>query len=271
VTITSSPSSSINPLLSIVIPTYNEKQRIGATIEKVAAFVVQQPYPIEVLVVDDGSSDGTADLVDALRTGNERISTLRGDHRGKAYTVRTGMLAAKGDYVLFSDADLSTPIEEVTRFLPFLQDGYDVVIGSREAPGAQRYDEPAFRHLMGRIFTRMVQVITGQRFEDTQCGFKAFSRRAAKIIFSRVQLYGANSPVIAHSKVTGFDVELLFLARKEGMRIREVPVRWYYSPGSKVDPLRDSWQNLMDVVKVRLNDVRGRYQGGPRDAEVESR
>ncbi|HLY65043.1 MAG TPA: dolichyl-phosphate beta-glucosyltransferase [Chloroflexota bacterium] len=250
-----------SPLLSIVVPTYNEKERISASLERILEFMSKQSFPIELLVVDDGSSDGTADLVESLRSGEDcpPLSVLRNDHRGKAYAVRSGMLAAKGGFVLFSDADLSTPIEEVLRFLPYLEDDCDVVIGSREAPGSERFDEPLTRHVMGRIFTRLVQLITGQHFEDTQCGFKAFSRRAAQDIFGRVQLYGPNSPVIKRSKVTGFDVELLFLAKKLGMRVREVPVRWYYSRGSKVDPLRDSFHNLLDVLKVRLYDWRGRY------------
>lgn len=254
-----SPSSPDGPLLTIVVPTYNEKGRIASTIQRLGEFMDCQSYPVDVLVVDDGSEDGTADLVDTLRNGSDNIHTLRGDHRGKAYTVRTGMLAARGQYVIFCDADLSTPIEEVSHVLPFLRAGYDLAIGSREAPGAHRFDEPPFRHLMGRVFTRLVHLVTGQKFEDTQCGFKAFSRQAAQDIFSRVQLYGPNTPVIQHAKVTGFDVELLFLARKRGLRIREVPVRWYYSPGSKVDPLRDSLQNLLDVLKVRLYDLQGRY------------
>jgi dolichyl-phosphate beta-glucosyltransferase len=248
------------PLLTIVVPAYNERQRITATVTRIAEFMSDQAYAAELLVVDDGSDDGTAEVVESLKDGASRpIGVIRNDHRGKAYTVRTGMLAASGRYVLFSDADLSTPIEEVTGFLPYFEDGYDVVIGSREAPGAKRFDEPATRHVMGRIFTRTVQVITGQRFEDTQCGFKAFSHAAAQEVFSRVQLYGPNSPVIKRSRVTGFDVELLFLARKLNLRIREVPVRWYYSAGSKVDPLRDSFQNLLDVLKVRLYDLQGRY------------
>ncbi|HEX6511394.1 MAG TPA: dolichyl-phosphate beta-glucosyltransferase [Chloroflexota bacterium] len=248
------------PLLSIVVPTYNESHRIGGTVSRIRDFITAQPFSAELLIVDDGSEDGTADMVDAMRDGASHTLTLiRGDHRGKAFAVRTGMLAARGTNVLFSDADLSTPIEEVARFLPYLQDGWDVVIGSREAPGAKRFGEPITRHVMGRVFTRVVQLITGQRFEDTQCGFKAFTHDAAQHIFSRVQLYGANSPVIKRSRVTGFDVELLFLARKLGLRIHEEPVRWYYSAGSKVDPLRDSIQNLLDVLKVRLYDFQGRY------------
>jgi dolichyl-phosphate beta-glucosyltransferase len=248
------------PLLTIVVPAYNERQRITASVERIMEFMGAQEYAAELLVVDDGSKDGTADMVEALRDGpGPSIRVIRNDHRGKAYTVRTGMLAARGRYVLFSDADLSTPIEEVAAFLRHFEDGCDVVIGSREAPGAQRFDEPATRHVMGRVFTRIVQIVTGQRFQDTQCGFKAFTRAAAQDIFSRVQLYGPNSPVITVSRVTGFDVELLFLARKLGLRIQEVPVRWYYSAASKVDPLRDSIQNLLDVLKVRLYDFQGRY------------
>jgi dolichyl-phosphate beta-glucosyltransferase len=248
------------PLLSIVVPAYNERQRITASVERIVEFMEAQEYAAELLVVDDGSDDGTAEMVEALHDGSSpSIRVIRNDHRGKAYTVRTGMLAARGRYVLFSDADLSTPIEEVAAFLPHFEKGYDVVIGSREVPGAQRFDEPATRHVMGRVFTRIVQIVTGQRFQDTQCGFKAFTRPAAQDIFSRVQLYGANSPVITVSRVTGFDVELLFLARKLGLRIQEVPVRWYYSAASKVDPLRDSFQNLLDVLKVRLYDFQGRY------------
>ena len=256
---TLSPSSSDAPLLSIVVPTYNEKARIPARLDEIRDFMGRREYPVELLVVDDGSPDGTADLVEQLADGNHRIRTIRNDHRGKAYTVRTGVLAAAGQYVLFTDADQSTPIEETNNVLPYLQDGWDVVIGSREAPGARRYNEPLFRHVMGRVFTRVVQVLTGQRFEDTQCGFKAFSRAAAQDIFSRVQLYGANSPVLQVPKVTGFDVELLFIARKRGWRIREVPVHWYYSAGSKVSSVRDSYQNVLDVLKVRLYDLQGRY------------
>ncbi|MDE3076629.1 MAG: glycosyltransferase family 2 protein [Chloroflexota bacterium] len=248
------------PLLTLVIPTYNEKHRISASLERVLEFLDRQPYQSELLVVDDGSTDGTADIAEGFANGQVPVETIRGDHRGKAYTVRTGMLAARGRYVVFTDADLSTPIDEVARLLPLFEQGYQVVIGSREAPGAVRFNEPPFRHLMGRVFTRLVQIVTGQRFQDTQCGFKAFTNEAAQQIFSSVRLYGPNSPVIQHSKVTGFDVELLFLARKRGFRICEMPVRWYYSAGSKVDPLRDSVQNLVDVLKVRINDLRGRYQ-----------
>jgi glycosyltransferase involved in cell wall biosynthesis len=259
---TLSPSSSDAPLLSIVVPTYNETARIPARVQEIRDFIDRLEYPAELLVVDDGSGDGTPDLVDRLADGHRGIRTIRNDHRGKAYTVRTGMLAATGQYVLFTDADQSTPIEETNNVLPYLQDGWDVVIGSREIAGARRYNEPAFRHIMGRVFTRVVQILTGQRFQDTQCGFKAFSHAAAQDIFSRVQLYGANSRVLNVPKVTGFDVELLFIARKRGWRVREVPVQWYYSAGSKVSSVRDSYQNFLDVVKVRLYDLQGKYDAG---------
>ena len=257
-----SRSSSDTPLLSIVVPAYNEKERIPDTIRHITGFMASQEYPMELLVVDDGSDDGTADVVEQLRDGQRDVRVIRNDHRGKAYTVRTGMLAARGDYVLFTDADSSTPIEEAARVVACLREGWDVVIGSREAPGAKRFNEPAFRHLMGRIFTRLVQTITGLRFEDTQCGFKAFTRIAARDVFTRVRLYGPDSPALKRAKVTGFDVELLFLAQKRGLRIRELPVRWYYAPGTKVSAVRDSFSNLLDALKVRLYDVQGRYDAG---------
>jgi glycosyltransferase involved in cell wall biosynthesis len=247
------------PLLTIVVPAYNERERISTTLARIGDFIAQQEYPIELLVVDDGSPDGTADLVESLSNSERPVRLLRNDHRGKAYTVRSGMLAATGQYVLFTDADLSTPIEEANNVLPQLQAGWDVVIGSREAPGAHRFDEPVTRHLMGRVFNVVVRLATGQRFSDTQCGFKAFSRQAAQSIFSGVQLYGENAPVVKRAKVTGFDVELLFLARKRGFKVREQPVQWYYAAGSKVDRVRDSLQLFGDVLKVRWYDLHGRY------------
>jgi len=252
-------SSPDSPLLTVVIPTYNEKERIGATLTRVGQFLAQQPYASTILVVDDGSTDGTPDVVQLFAGKDVPLRIIAGQHRGKAYAVRTGMLAAQSRYALFSDADLSTPIEAFADFLPCFEQGCDVVIASREAPGALRIDEPWSRHLMGRVFTRIVHVVTGQRFEDTQCGFKAFTLPAARAIFSAVRLYGEDSPIIQRSKVTGFDVEVLFLARKLGFRIREVPVHWYYAAGSKVSPLRDSLQNLQDAINVRLNDLRGLY------------
>jgi len=245
--------------LSIVIPAYNEERRLPESLEKVLAFLQTRDYPAEVIVVDDGSTDHTADIVESFMARSPCVSLIRNDHRGKGYAVRTGMLAAQGLYVLFSDADLATPIEEVDRLLAFLEDGYDIAIGSREGLGAQRINEPWYRHLMGRVFNLLVRWVAVGGFQDTQCGFKCFRREVAQDLFQRVQLYGAGAGPVRGGMVTGFDVEVLFLALKRGYRVKEVPVQWHYGTNTKVHPLRDSARMFMDVLRVRLNDWRGRY------------
>ena len=246
--------------LSIVIPAFNEQRRILGTLEDVAAFLAAQPYSAEVLVVDDGSGDNTASLVETFAESNPAFRLIRNEHHGKAYTVRTGMLAAAGDYVLFTDADGATPISEVSKVLPLLETGYDVAIGSREGLGAQRFNEPWHRHIMGRVFNAIVQVLAVPGIHDTQCGFKAFRRHAAQDLFRSMQLYREGMGPVQGAMLTGFDVEILFLARKWGYRIAEVPVHWYYGEESKVSPLKDSWRNFRDVVLVRWNDLRGCYR-----------
>ncbi|NOZ05877.1 MAG: glycosyltransferase family 2 protein [Chloroflexi bacterium] len=248
------------PYLSIVIPAYNEERRLPLTLEKVIAFCETQKYDYEVLVVDDGSTDHTVASVEALASSLPQVQIIRNDHRGKGYAVRNGMLAAHGQIILFTDADLSTPIEETERLLSWFSKDYAVVIGSREGVGAQRYGEPGYRHLMGRVFNLVVRLLAVRGIQDTQCGFKAFRHDAAHRIFERVQLYGEKAGVVTGSMVTGFDVEVLFLARKLGYPIKEVPVQWYYANESKVDPLQDSLRNFRDVVRVRWNDLRGRYR-----------
>lgn len=245
--------------MSVVIPAYNEERRLPESLEKVLAFLQTRDYPAEVIVVDDGSTDHTADIVESFMARSPSVSLIRNDHRGKGYAVRTGMLAAQGLYVLFSDADLATPIEEVDRLLAFLEDGYDIAIGSREGLGAQRINEPWYRHLMGRVFNLLVRWVAVGGFQDTQCGFKCFRREVAQDLFQRVQLYGAGAGPVRGGMVTGFDVEVLFLALKRGYRVKEVPVQWHYGTNTKVHPLRDSARMFMDVLRVRLNDWRGRY------------
>jgi dolichyl-phosphate beta-glucosyltransferase len=249
------------PYLSIVIPSYNEERRLPGTLSKVGAYLQTKGCSAEILVVDDGSSDHTATVVEQLGAANPLIHLIRNEHRGKAYAVRTGMLAAAGKFVLFSDADGATPIEEADKLLPFLEEGYDVAIASREGKEATRLDEPSHRHLMGRVFNLIVQLLALPGIQDTQCGFKAFRREAARDLFGHMQLYGetASGPVKG-AMLTGFDVEILFLARKWGYRIAEVPVYWCYGAESKVHPIKDSWRNLRDVLLVRWNDLRGRYR-----------
>jgi glycosyltransferase involved in cell wall biosynthesis len=249
----------MQPFLSIVIPAYNEERRLPESLEKVLAFLQTKDYPAEVIVVDDGSTDNTVDIVEGFRARYPFASIIKNDHRGKGYAVRTGMLAAQGTYVLFSDADLATPIEEVDRLLAFLGDGYDIAIGSREVLGAQRINEPGYRHLMGRVFNLLVRLVAVGSFQDTQCGFKCFRREVAQDLFQRVQLYGAEAGLAKGGMVTGFDVEVLFLALKRDYKVKEVPVQWHYGANTKVNPLLDSARMFMDVLRVKLNDWRGKY------------
>ena len=251
--------SNDRPLLSIVVPAYNEERRLPTTLDTIIAYLHSQDYPAELVIVDDGSSDGTVQVVERFMDRYPGLRLIRNDHRGKAYTVRTGVLAAKGQYVIFTDADLAVPIEETDKALAALMEGHDVVIGSREAPGARRYNEPFYRHLMGRVFNVIVRLVALPGLQDTQCGFKGLRRDVAQDLFRRLRLYGADAGTIKGGAVTGFDVELLFLARKRGYTIKEVPVQWYYGTGAKVNPLRDSWRNFNDVLQVRLNDWRGGY------------
>jgi hypothetical protein len=195
------------------------------------------------------------------------LRVIRNPHRGKAYALRTGVMASEGALVFLCDADLSMPIAEIDKFFPVIQGGSCLAIGSREAPGAQRFGEPPYRHLMGRVFNHLVRVVLFGDFQDTQCGFKCLTRDAARDIFPRLQVRTGDAEVKG-PMVTGFDVELLYLARKLGYRIAEVGIHWYYAPGTKVNPVRDTLRLVADVLKVRINDRRG-YYGPPRSPSPE--
>ena len=252
-----------SPLLSIVVPAYNEQQRLPATLQVMLAFVAAHQIDAEILVVDDGSTDATVVTVEPLQVHHPQLRVIRNDHRGKGYAVRTGALAACGTYVLLCDADLAVPLAEWFKLHRYLNNGYHVAIGSREGVGARRLGEPWYRHVMGRVFNFAVRLIAIGGIQDTQCGFKGFHRAVAHDLFNRVQLYGANAKQVRGATVTAFDVEVLFLARKRGYRIKEVPVESYYGTETKVDPLRDSWRNFRDVLRVRWNALRGRYDTTP--------
>lgn len=259
------------PYLSVVIPAYNEEHRLPRTLATVAAYLRSRPYNCELIVVDDGSDDDTCMVAEQaigeqqIDSGNVRARVINNPHQGKGYTVRTGMLAAQGDYILFSDADFSTPIEDLDKLLPWLTRGgvkrgrYDVAIGSREGVGAVRYDEPGYRHLMGRVFNLMVRIVAVSHYQDTQCGFKLFTRAAAHDLFRRLQLYSSGDKQVKGAMVTAFDVEVLYLAQKFGYKVREVPVEWKHFEGSKVNPIKDSIRNFSDILRVRLNDLQGKY------------
>ena len=237
------------PFLSIVIPAYNEEARLPQTLERIAAYAATKPFPLQVLVVDDGSRDGTAAVAEhaAQRWPVIRVLPNPG-HRGKGYSVRNGMLHASGQVALFTDADLSAPIEEADRLLQALDSGYDVAIGSRWLrPELIAVHQNYLREKGGRVFNLLVRLLTRLPFRDTQCGFKAFRREAAREIFARQQIDDF-----------GFDVEVLYLARKFRYRVAEVPVPWSSVEGSKAR-LLDYARTFGELLQVRWMDLRGRY------------
>ena len=236
------------PLVSIIIPAYNEEHRLSATLDRVASFVAEQAYPIEVVIVDDGSLDGTAAIVEQFAQTHPFFHLLRVPHGGKGSAIRAGIGHGKGEYLAISDADLAVPIEELVRFLPPVLDDYDVAIASREARGAKRFNEPYYRHLMGRVYNLLVRLLAVPKVQDTQCGFKVFHREVAHDLFARQTIDG-----------WGIDVEILFIAQRAGYKIVEVPVNWYYGKGSKIRPVQDTLRMIRDLLQVRRNARQGRY------------
>lgn len=245
------------------MPAYNEEVRLPETLSQILTYLGTQAYEAELIVVDDGSDDRTADVVEVRLPAHPNLHLIRNPHRGKGYAVRSGVLAAAGSLVFLCDADLSMPIDELGKFIPLMDAGWDIAIGSREAQGARRYNEPFYRHLMGRVFNGVVRLIAVGQFQDTQCGFKCFRTEVARDLFERVMLYRDGAADVTGPMVTGFDVEVLFLALKLGYRVIEVPVNWYYAAGSKVNPVKDTYRMFRDVVGVRLNYWRGRYDLPP--------
>ena len=250
----------MKPFFSVVIPAYNEHANIQAgKLDKVADYLSAQSYTYEVLVVDDGSEDETAALVEAFALAHKGFCVIRGPHRGKAHAVATGLLAAQGEIVLFSDMDQATPISETAKLLPWFEQGYAVVIGSR---GTVRRNAPTWRKFMSRSQIVLRNVILGLReVTDSQCGFKAFRGEAIRPILDGLRLYGPMDHVAIRgaSVTSGFDVEMLFVARKLGYPIKEVPVEWDYQRTRRVNLLKDSWRGLLDLVSIRAADLRGAY------------
>jgi glycosyltransferase involved in cell wall biosynthesis len=238
------------PAISVVIPAYDEASRIAQTIATVREELDRRGQPWELVIVDDGSRDGTAGVVEAAAAGDPRIRLIRAAHAGKGAAVRRGMLAATGQWRYLADADLSTPIAQLDRFVGAAGSA-DIVIGSREAAGAVRLREPWRRHAIGRLFNWVVKLLVLRGIEDTQCGFKLFRGAAAEALFPLQTLNGF-----------GFDVEILFLARRAGMRVRQVPVTWTYGSDTKVTP----WSGLngfVDLLRIRWNGLTGRYDDAP--------
>jgi len=238
---------------SIVIPAYNEGERLGATLEKVLGYVRSQGWNAEVIVVNDGSRDNTAELVRGFAAKNPAVRLVENPgNRGKGYSVRHGMLNAIGEVVVFSDADLSSPIEELPKLLAALGAGADIAIGSRWLRAElQTQRQSLHRQLFGRIFNLLLRIILGLKFKDTQCGFKAFTRRAAQTILplQRIERWG-------------FDPEILFLARKFGFRVEEVAVCWGHSGDTRIHPLLDGARMFQEMLRIRWYDLTGKYDAG---------
>ena len=248
------------PHLSIVVPAWNEEKRIPSALNSIDAYLSERDFEAEVIVVDDGSGDDTARLAEAFSETHPYVKVQRNPHKGKAFAVRTGMLTAGGKYVLFTDVDLAVPIQQADALLKELERGeYQVCFGSREGMGARRIGEPWHRHLMGRVFNLAVRILGVGSFQDTQCGFKAFSREAAQEVFKKLKLYGEDAPELTRGAVTAFDVEALYVAKKLGYALKEIPVEWHYGEESKVNPLADSISMFVDVCRVRWNAWQGLY------------
>lgn len=247
-----------NPYLSVVIPAHNEERRLPKTLEQLSEFLRQQPYQAEVLVVENGSRDQTYRMASEFarrfnrnqRESPTEVRVLQEAERGKGLAVRRGMLEACGEYRFMCDADFSMPVSEINRFFPPALDGADIVIASREASGAVRYGEPAYRHIVGRIYNTMIRLVALPGLHDTQCGFKCFRAAVAEDVFNRQTLTGWS-----------FDVEVLFIARKRGYCVVELPIPWYFNPESHVSVVRDSLRMAIDLFKIRLNSLRGVYDG----------
>ena len=238
----------MSPALSLVIPARNEQARLPFTLAEVESYLCREQIDSEVIVVDSGSHDATSVVVQQAAIKFRGLRLLRSDRRGKGLAVRTGVMAARGDIVIFADADLSWSVDDLARFMALVNNKTPIVIGSREGHGARRIGEPFYRHLMGRVFNRVVQTLAVPGIEDSQCGFKAFTRESALDVFGRQRIDG-----------WGFDVELLYLARHLGYGVRVVPLRWEHKESSRVAPIRDTLMMLSDVGRVRLNAWRGSY------------
>jgi glycosyltransferase involved in cell wall biosynthesis len=239
------------PELSIVIPSYNEEARLPGTLERIGEYIRASGRSTEIIVVNDGSADRTAAVAEAFRGKCATLQVLSNEtNRGKGYSVRRGMLAASGRIVLFTDADLSAPIEEADKLFAAMADKYDVAIGSRAMDRSLiSTHQSVFREFAGIVFNTLVRVILRLPFVDTQCGFKAFRRNECRIIFEQQRI-----------ERFGFDPELLYLARHHGLQAVEIAVRWGHSEATKVSMLRDSVQMFLDVFIIRWNALRGCYR-----------
>lgn len=242
------PGNALNtPYLSIVIPAYNEEKRLPATLEQVKAYIGDQPFESEVLVVENGSTDNTIAVAQEFAARHAQFKVLQVS-RGKGTAIKRGMLEAKGKFCFMCDADLSMPIGEIKRFLPPVLENFDLAIGSREASGAVRYDEPPYRHIGGRLINLMIRLLALPGMHDTQCGFKCFHSSVVRDLFEHQTMEGWS-----------FDIELLYIARMRDYRIVEVPIPWYFNPESKLKVIHDAFRMGRDILKIRQNARQGVY------------
>src|SRR5215813_5838832 len=239
-----------SPIYSIVIPAFNEGQRISASLEKIITYVSQERWQAEIIVVNDGSTDNTLEIVNSFKPRAPYLRIVQNPgNRGKGYSVRNGMLHASGDILLFTDADLSAPIYEAQKLLAAIEAGADVAIGSRWLVRAlQKERQPFHRELLGRAFNVALHLVLGLKYKDTQCGFKAFTRQASQLIFPNLKI-----------ERWGFDPEILFLAKRMKLKVAEIPVEWAHDDRSHINPIKDGIRMLGEMVRVRLNSVGGKY------------
>ena len=231
-----------------MIPAHNEESRLPRTLRQVFAFLEKQEYTHEVLVIENASMDRTLEIAQRFVSTYSSLKVIHEAQLGKGFAVRRGMLEARGSFRFICDADLSMPIEEISKFLPPLLSDFDIAIGSRESPGSVRYNEPAYRHWGGRAINLAVRMLILPGLNDTQCGFKCIRAKTAESIFREQTLPGWS-----------FDIEMLYLARRRGDRLKEVPIDWYFDPDSKVSPLRDAIRMVGDIFWIHANALRGRY------------
>lgn len=251
--------------MSVVLPSFDEIANLRkGVLEKVSYFLEHKPYAYEVVVVDDGSTDGSVEFMEKFVKGNKHFALIKNPHFGKAGAVTTGMLKAKGEFVLFTDMDQATPIEEIDKLLPYIQGlgkdekKYDIVIGSRQSA---RVGAPLSRKVMAKGMIILRSMLVGlSNISDTQCGFKLFRRDVAQRVFVRINSIHRNFQKVSGSNVTaGFDVELLYIAEKLGYRIKEVPVEWLYVETRRVNPIKDSLEGLRELIRIRLNAMAKKY------------
>ena len=243
--------------LSVVIPAFNEEHNIRTgVLDGIFDYLKEQKYSWEVILVDDGSSDKTAFLGEQFSKKHGQMLVMKEPHRGKGGTVITGMLKAVGEIILFTDMDQATPIDQLEKILPQFSKRHDIVIGSRRG----REGAPLIRKSMAYGFSVLRYLVLRLPYKDTQCGFKAFTQKSARRIFGKMKIFDEKMTTQGSSVSAGFDLEVLYLARKLGYKVAEVPVDWHHKEGTKVNPIKDSWEGFRDLFKVRLNASLGRYR-----------